>query len=71
MIKIIAESQKILKGYLMRIGNERGDEEAIRAGQNRYCTHQRKNEHTYKALKNLIGENAARQFMDDILFPTC
>lgn len=71
MMRIISESQKILKGYLLRIGNERGDETAIRAGQNRYCTHQRKNEHTYKALKNLIGEQGARNFMDDILFPTC
>ncbi len=71
MVQIIGESQRILKGYLARIGNEQGDEAAITAGQNRYCTHQRKNEHTYKALKNLKGEAGARAFMDDILFPTC
>ena len=71
MMKIISESQKILKGYLLRIGNEQGDVAAITAGQNRYCEHQRKNEHTFKALKNLKGEEGARRFMDDILFPTC
>lgn len=71
LIKVISESQKILRTYLGYVGRERGDEEAIRAGQNRYCGHQRKNEHTYRALKNLLGEAGARGFMDDILFPTC
>lgn len=70
MMKIVGASQKILKGYLMRIGQEQGDVAAITAGQNRYCEYQRKNEHTYKALKNLKGEASARAFMDDILFPT-
>jgi hypothetical protein len=71
MMEIIGESQRLLRSYLAGLGQRRGDEAAIRAGQDRYCIHQRKNEHTYKALKNLIGPDGARQFMDEILFPTC
>lgn len=71
MMKIIGESQKILRTYLGHVGREHGDETTIRAGQNRYCLQQRKNEHTYRALKNLVGDVRARQFMDDVLFPTC
>jgi len=71
LIAIIGESKKILKDYLTNVGTVTGDAEAIAAGQNRYCEFQRKNEHTYKALKNLRGEAGARAFMDDILFPTC
>lgn len=71
MMQIISEAQRLLRRYLTDIvGKDKGDPDAIRIGQNRYCEHQRKNEHTYKALKNLIGEAKAREFMDDVLFPT-
>ena len=71
MMLIIAEAQRLLKRYLTEIvGKEIVDPADVIQGQNRYCEQQRKNEHTYKALKNLIGERAARQFMDEILFPT-
>lgn len=70
MISIAEEAHKLLKRYLTEIvGKEKANTVDVRLGQNRYCEQQRKNEHTYKALKNLIGEQGARQFMDEILFP--
>lgn len=71
MLLIVDEAQRLLKHYLSNIvAKSTGDIQAISAGQNRYCNQQRQNEHTFKALKNLIGENRAREFMDEILFPT-
>lgn len=71
MSAIVNEAQRLLQHYLDNIvGRVRELPEIVRFGQNRYCEQQRKNEHTYKALKNLLGENGAREFMDDILFPT-
>lgn len=70
MFAIVDESQRLLKHYLGIVGKETDDEAAIRAGQNRYCEQQRQNEHTLKALKNLIGPERAREFMDTVLFPT-
>ena len=63
------EAVRVLSQYLPtlgRIGN-RGD---IIAGQNRYCNQQRRNEHTRRALINLIGEDRTNEFMEEILFPT-
>lgn len=71
MLAIIDEAQSLLRRYLTEIvSKEKADPADVSKGQNRYCEQQRKNEHTYKALKNLIGEQRARQFMDEILFPT-
>lgn len=71
MMLIVDEAQRLLKYYLSDVvGKDTADPAAVKIGQNRYCEHQRKNEHTYKALKNLIGEAKAREFMDTILFPT-
>lgn len=71
MMSIVAESQRLLKHYLTNIINKRtAPVDAIREGQNRYCKQQQQNEHTLKALKNLIGPSRAREFMNTILFPT-
>lgn len=71
ILAIIDEAQRLLRKYLVEIvGKEKADPTDVKRGQNRYCEQQRRNEHTYKALKNLIGEQRARQFMDEILFPT-
>lgn len=71
MMLIIAEARKLLRHYLNNVvGKTKADVDAVRVGQNRYCQHQRQNEHTLKALKNLIGPDRAREFMDEILFPT-
>jgi hypothetical protein len=43
--------------------------EQIFIKQNEYCEYQSKNERTFSALKAKIGEDRARHFMTDILFP--
>lgn len=42
---------------------------AIAAGQARYIAGQRRNEHTRRMLTGLIGDVAARRFIDEVLFP--
>lgn len=71
MMKIIRLSQDLLRDYLANwVAKETGEEQSIRDGQNRYCLQQQQNEHTLRALKNLIGAEKAKEFMDTILFPT-
>ena len=41
----------------------------IKAAQNRYCENQQKNERTYNVLKAKLGEDKAKHFMKNILFP--
>ena len=41
----------------------------IKAAQNRYCENQQKNERTYNVLKAKLGEEKAKYFMPNILFP--
>ena len=41
----------------------------IVAAQNRYCDNQQKNERTYNVLKAKLGEEKAKYFMQNILFP--
>ena len=41
----------------------------ISAAQNRYCENQQKNERTYNVLKAKLGEQKAKHFMENILFP--
>jgi phycocyanobilin:ferredoxin oxidoreductase len=42
----------------------------VRAGQDRYASAQRRNEHTFRMLAGLVGHAPARRFIDDILFPS-
>jgi phycocyanobilin:ferredoxin oxidoreductase len=63
------EAVRVLVHYLPTLGSL-GDRTAIVAGQNRYCLQQRRNEHTRKALVNLLGTERADEFMNEILFPT-
>jgi len=44
-------------------------EDVINA-QNHYCLQQRRNEHTLRAIKNLLGDDLAREFVETVLFPT-
>jgi hypothetical protein len=37
--------------------------------QNTYCENQQKNERTYNVLKSKLGEERAKQFMTEVLFP--
>ena len=41
----------------------------IVAAQNRYCENQQKNERTFNVLKAKLGEERAKYFMENILFP--
>lgn len=43
----------------------------IREKQNQYCEHQSENPRTFAALSHKIGEERARYFMKEILFPKC
>lgn len=42
---------------------------AIVAGQNRYISGQCRNEHTFRMLSGFVGPQAARRFIDEVLFP--
>lgn len=48
---------------------ETGDYEKIIEIQNNYCEIQSKNPRTYNVLKTKIGEQSAKYFMENILFP--
>jgi len=41
----------------------------IIAAQNRYCENQQKNQRTYNVLKAKLGQDRAKYFMENILFP--
>jgi hypothetical protein len=41
----------------------------IQTAQNNYCAHQASNPRTFAAIKHHIGEERARHFMENILFP--
>jgi hypothetical protein len=41
----------------------------IVAAQNRYCDNQQKNQRTYNVLKAKLGEERAKYFITNILFP--
>jgi phycocyanobilin:ferredoxin oxidoreductase len=43
--------------------------EYIIASQNRYCDYQQRNERTFNVLKAKLGEEKAKHFMSEILFP--
>jgi len=73
MITIAEEVQRVLRTYLDDLSLSKRYhpkyEEVINA-QNHYCLQQRKNEHTVKAIKNLLGEQRATEFVTQVLFPT-
>jgi hypothetical protein len=48
---------------------KKGDESLIIEKQNTYCKIQATNPRTFSALKAMIGEEKARYFMENILFP--
>jgi phycocyanobilin:ferredoxin oxidoreductase len=72
MIAIADETERVLAEYLHSLGTAMHDQriDEIVAAQNHYCVQQRKNEHTVKAVKNLLGEERANEFITTVLFPT-
>ena len=69
MILIAEEAKRVLTTYLQTLNVEVGNVEEITLGQNRYCDKQSQNEHTRRALTNIIGPEATESFMTEILFP--
>ena len=58
----------LLINYFMMLGSK-GNKDRIIKAQNYYCNQQQRNEHTRKALINLIGLEKTNEFMTEILFP--
>ena len=63
------EAVRVLNYYLPTLGDI-GNSNEIIAAQNNYCIQQRRNEHTRRALTNILGPNGADEYMTNILFPT-
>jgi len=58
--------------YLDILNNSKEDlnrVDYIIAAQNRYCENQQKNQRTYNVLKAKLGQDRAKYFMENILFP--
>jgi len=69
MISLGDEAVRVLTCYLSTLGNI-ADRHAVIAGQNYYCNQQQRNQHTRKALSNILGDDGADNYMSTILFPT-
>ena len=69
----IALAEAALQGWLARprAASGPGPASRIAAGQARYVAAQRRNEHTLRMLAGFIGAEAARRFIEDVLFPQC
>ena len=71
MVMIGNEAVRVLKEYLPTLGRSTSStRDLIVSRQNRYCLQQQKNEHTRRALVNLLGPDGAEEFMSTVLFPT-
>ena len=58
-----------LNHYLRHLGGCRIADPAIIAGQSAYALAQRRNPHTVRMLTRYVGAEAARDFVEEILFP--
>jgi phycocyanobilin:ferredoxin oxidoreductase len=63
-------ARTVLSQYLSSLGRDCADAGLVTAAQNRYCLQQRRNEHTTRAIENLLGAARAQEFITQILFPT-
>ena len=68
--KILLEIGGSALDYLPSLGQLRHTQEPIITAQDKYCLQQRKNEHTLRAIKNLLGDELAEEFVTTVLFPT-
>lgn len=69
LVRIGLEAQRVLLTYLGGLGQQVFDSSAIVAAQDKYCLQQRRNEHTMRAIRNLLGEDLAKEFVETVLFP--
>jgi len=70
LVEIGAAAQTCLAAYLPTLGQLRHVQEPVIAAQDHYCLQQRKNEHTVRAIQNLLGPELADEFVTTVLFPT-
>jgi hypothetical protein len=64
------QSLQVYSDYICTLHwNEPLDKEAVVKAQNRYCEVQATNPRTYSVLKQKLGEDRAKYFMEEILFP--
>ena len=68
--EIGTDAIRVLVEYLTTLRTDSGNTADIEAAQDRYCLQQRQNEHTRRALINLIGSDLTEEFMTTVLFPT-
>lgn len=66
---IAEEALVVLDRYMLTLGQNLGNVDAVIQGQNRYCQQQKRNTHTKSALVKIIGEKATDEFMNTVLFP--
>ena len=69
LISTVIESFDIYIDSLYNSEHKPNKLESIVAAQNRYCENQQKNDRTFNVLKAKLGEDKARHFMTEILFP--
>jgi phycocyanobilin:ferredoxin oxidoreductase len=72
VVRAIGLAEAALAGWLGRPIPPPGQTfrpDSIAAGQARYVAAQRRNEHTFRMLSGFVGIEAARRFIEDVLFP--
>ena len=69
LISTVIESFDIYIDSLYNSEHKPNQLESIVAAQNRYCENQQKNQRTFNVLKVKLGEERAKYFMTEILFP--
>jgi phycocyanobilin:ferredoxin oxidoreductase len=62
-------ARQALDAVLMAPPQAAGSAGEAAAGQSRYIMQQRRNDHTLRLLAGFIGPEAARRFIDEVLFP--
>jgi phycocyanobilin:ferredoxin oxidoreductase len=70
LVELGTDATRVLSTYLSSLATDLGDPVAINAAQDRYCLQQRRNEHTVRAIVNLLGQDRANEFITTVLFPT-
>lgn len=66
---IAQEATQVLDQYLGSLGHKTVNPDHVIVAQNRYCQQQKQNEHTFAALRRLLGHDGAQEFMNSVLFP--
>lgn len=69
LVAITDDAKTVLADYLSTLNTNVVDSKDVIAAQDHYCLQQRKNEHTVKAIKNLLGDELADEFITTVLFP--